>query len=110
MGAVRPRPRRRAEGFVDGVAVPDGILERAAAIVRFLPRAALHVILDALDAVAVAGRLLRNEGATKTLVLDQIAGNVAELGGEILVDEQDVHVVPRAASKRLVALFLTYTR
>ena len=81
------------------MAVPDGVLERAAAIVCFLPRAALHVILDALDAVAVAGRLLGNERAAEALVLHQVAGDVPELGREVLMDEQDMHGGPRQSTK-----------
>src|SRR5205085_1915223 len=77
--------------LVDGVRMPDGVLESPAAVVRLLSGAAANVVLDALDAVADAGRLLRDEGAAPAPIPRQVGGDVAELGREVLVDEQDVH-------------------
>ncbi len=53
--------------------------------------APLEVILNAFDAVAVAGRLLRDERAADAVLLDQIAGDVPELSGKVLMNKQDVH-------------------
>jgi len=58
-------------------------------------RAALDVILDALESGPGARTLLRGEGAAETLLLDQVLGHVAELRREILVNKQDVHAGPR---------------
>src|SRR6516225_8614596 len=95
---VRARPHR----FVNGMTVPDGVFEGSAAVVGLLRGPALQVVLHPLDAVGMARRLLGNEGTTKAFGLDQVAGNVAELGREILVDEQHMHdmkILSRCQSK-----------
>ena len=71
--------------------VPDGILERPAAVVRLFRGAALDAVLDAFDAVEVPGRKLGDETTAKAVLLHQMAGNQPELGREILMDEQNVH-------------------
>ncbi len=81
----------RLEGVEDGVRLPDGILEGAAAVIRLFGGSALEVVLDARDAVAETRRLLRNEGAAEPMPLRQISANVAELSREIRMDEQNMH-------------------
>src|SRR5206468_1294415 len=83
-----------------GVAVPDGVFKGAAAIVVLFRGAAFDVIQDAFDAGPGARTLLRGEGAAKAFLLDEVFGDVAELGGEVLVYEENVHGLSRT-SKRL---------
>ncbi len=93
---IGPNVRPRGQGLIGGVRMPGGVLEAAAGVVRLLGGAAADAILDALDAADGAGRLFGQEGAAKPLVPRQIAGDVAELGWEILMNEQDVHDAPAA--------------
>jgi hypothetical protein len=75
-------------GLVDPVGVPGGVLEGAAAVVGGLPRASGRAIPDLADAVDLTGRGLRDAAAPPAAGTDQVAGDVAELGREVLVNEQ----------------------
>jgi hypothetical protein len=69
-----------------------GILKRPSAVVRLLRGPALQLILDQSNAVATARRVAAQESTLPAVLADQSAGDVAELGGKVLVNEQDVHV------------------
>ena len=88
---VRPDVGPLLERLIDGMRMPNGVLETPAAIVSLFGGAATQVILDTFDAGCHTGRMLRNESAAKTLVASKPSGHMAELRGEILMDEQDVH-------------------
>src|SRR5262249_46796081 len=77
--------------LVDSVAVPDGVLEGARAVVILHGGAAAEAVLDALDAAGVAGRLGADEGAAVAAAPGEVAGHVAELGREVRGGEQEVH-------------------
>ena len=83
------------------MAVVHGVLERPRAVVRLLRGPTLQIILDQAYAVAVARRVAAQE-STLPAVLDQFAGDVAELGGKVLVNEQDVHVLDSHESLRVL--------
>jgi hypothetical protein len=84
--------RTGAKSFIDGVTMPDGILEGSTAIVRVSGGASLNAVLNPFNAIEMARRLLTNEGTAESLISHQIRGDLAELGGKILVDKEDVHV------------------
>src|SRR5688572_30072934 len=79
------------EGIVDSMGLPDAILESAGAIVVLLRRSAFHLELDALDPVALAGGLFRDESAAMPMLLDERSRDVSELGGIVLMNEADMH-------------------
>jgi hypothetical protein len=82
---------QRLERVVDAGRVPDGVVERARVVQRLLDRPALGLVLDLVDARDDAGRRLGHERTAVALLLDEIAGDVPELGRKILVDEKDMH-------------------
>jgi len=88
---VGPNVRASLESLEQGVGVPDGILKATAAIVRLRCGATPHVILNPLHATSIPRRLLRQKSAAKTLALGQVASDVAELGREVLMNEEDIH-------------------
>jgi hypothetical protein len=62
------------EGLVDGLGVPDGVLERPVAIVVLLSCAALDAVLDKSYVAGPAGQSFRDERVTEAVVADQVAG------------------------------------
>src|SRR5262249_26922293 len=76
--------------LVDGVAVPDGVLECTAAIVTAYCGPAAQTILDALNATSATGRLFGDEGAAIAGSSGQVGGNVSELGRIVRGKEQNV--------------------
>ena len=84
---VGPESGMCLAGFVDAVGVPDGVLEGTAAVVVRPACSAGRLVLDLPEARDLARRCLRDEGATPALGPDQVAGDVAELSGEVLMDE-----------------------
>src|SRR5205807_1175646 len=58
---------------------------------RSFGRPAANAVLNALDATPRAGFMFGRERATIAFALHQVASDMAELGREILVDEQNVH-------------------
>ena len=66
--------------FVDGHGMPDAVLEGAAAIVSLPGGAALDAILYPPHAALVTRRSLGDEGTLETVLLDQVVGDLAELG------------------------------
>src|SRR5579884_2724313 len=83
--------RTSREGLVDGVRMPDGVLERPAAIVVLLRGTAANLVGHNVDPGHVAWHTLGTEGAAPALVLYQVRCNMPKLGGEVLVDEKEVH-------------------
>lgn len=79
------------ERAVHAVGVPGLILEGARTVVRRLRRAAAHVVGDHLDRAAGRDLALGDECAAVAPRADEPVGDVAELGGVVLVDEEDVH-------------------
>ena len=88
---VRPNIRSRFERLVDGLGVPDGVFEGAAAVMGLGRCATAQAVADAFHAPNVTVGLLRDERAEISQTLDQMAGDVPELGGEILMNEENVH-------------------
>jgi len=87
----------------DGVGVPDGVLEGPRTKVRLLRRAAGELIFDFLDALDLAGGRFAEESALPSAGLHEIPGDVAELGGEVLMNVKNVHD-PSTASNDARAL------
>ena len=73
------------------VRMPDRILKGPAAIVRRLTRTTGRRVFNLFDPVDSSAGSLRDEAARPPSRPDQMSGDVPELGGEVLVDEQDVH-------------------
>ena len=81
---------RRAR-LIDGVGVPDRVLERSAEVVRRGACTAAGLVLDLAYAVPDSAGGLRNEVALPALRPDQVACDVPELCRKVLMDEQDPH-------------------
>ncbi len=69
----------------------SGVLERSRAVVIVLGGAAVDLVLHALDVSDLAATPLGHECAAVLMAFDQMVGNMAELGREVLVNEEDVH-------------------
>ena len=81
-----------AAGLENTLRMAHGVLEGPRAVVRLLRGPALQLILDQGNAPSLLPGGLRAETSTLPAVIsDQPAGDMAELGGKVLVDEQDVH-------------------
>ncbi len=65
--------------LVNGMGVPDRILERAAEIMRRGARTATGLVLDLAHSVPDTGGSFRNKVASPALRPDQVAGDVPEL-------------------------------
>ncbi len=82
----------RLASLKHGVRVPDAVLKRPAAIMRVFPGPAANLVLDLANSRDLARGRLRHERARPPALLHEVAGDMAELGREILVNEQDVHL------------------
>jgi hypothetical protein len=71
--------------------VPGGVLKGAAAVVALGRGAAACLVLNPLDTTIMARRFFTNECAAHVVISGKMPGDVAELGGVILMDEEDVH-------------------
>jgi hypothetical protein len=88
---VRLDVRPGLERVVDAHRVAGGVFEGARAIVVVLGRPTLLLVLDAVDLPDLTAAALGRERAPVPVPLDQVGGDVPELGREVLVDKQDVH-------------------
>src|SRR5688572_23334865 len=79
------------EGFVDPVCMPDRIFKGSTAVMCLLRGATAWFVLDELNPFHVPGRKLRNKGAPETFFVNEVLGDVSELGRKIFVNKEDVH-------------------
>jgi hypothetical protein len=56
-----------------------------------LGRAAFELVSNLFDPARIPRRRVTHKRALPIQLVDQVVGDMAELGGEILVDVQDVH-------------------
>jgi hypothetical protein len=80
----------------DAVGMAHGILERLHAMMRFGRGPAVGLVLYKIHTVGTATRIAGHEATLPTVVLNQLAGDMPELGGIVLVDEKDVHCWSRS--------------
>src|SRR5262249_48443722 len=97
---VGPDVRPGGQCLVNGVRVPDDILESAAAIVGPLRSTAFDLVRDTLDSGHVRGGRLGEESETKTLSPTEVGGCDTELSGKVLVNEKNVHAKTHGRSVR----------
>ena len=90
---IGPDFRASFHRLVDGVGMPDTVLEGTAAVVGLPGGTSLNAILNPPHAAFVARRPLRHESTLEAVLPDQMTGNLAELGWEVLMDEEDMHGV-----------------
>src|SRR5262249_2629990 len=77
--------------LVYGVGVPDGVLERAAEVMRGLACATTNSVWNRAHAVQAYISCLGDEVAAPSSRLREVMGDVAELRREVLVDEENTH-------------------
>ncbi len=79
------------EGLIDAIAIPDLVFERARAEMVGGPGSAGGSVNQPMDARDVAAGGSGGEGDLPPMPFNQAAGDVAELGGEIRMNIQNVH-------------------
>jgi len=84
---IRLDIRARSQGLEDCVRVPNLVFERAATKVRLRRGTPSRTVLNLFYASRNSGRLLRDKRAAKSMILDQMPGDVPELSREILMHE-----------------------
>jgi hypothetical protein len=75
----------------DAVGMRDPILERPAAIMGRVAGASDGLVPDLTNPGALAGGRGGDERARPTEFRDQVSGDVPELRGEVLMDEEDLY-------------------
>lgn len=82
---------QRLQRLVDAVGVADRVLECPGEVVRPFCGAAGRLVTDLVDADYGPRLGLGDEGHPPSALPDEPSGDVPELGGEILVDVEEVH-------------------
>lgn len=91
----------RLQSLIDPGRVPDPVLEGAGEVVGLLGRGPAGPVLDVGDAPRGPRRLLRDEARGPAALGDPASADVAELGREVLVGEEDVHTVGQVKADRI---------